>query len=59
VRRWAGDAWRLKRWRGIVALPIHRVPSRFRGWLGGLDALVGRSPLARWSSYYVCELERA
>lgn len=59
VRRWAGDAWRLKRWRGIVALPIHRVPPGARRWLGGVDAFVGRTPLARWSSYYVCELERA
>jgi SAM-dependent methyltransferase len=59
VRRWAGDAWRLKRWRGIVAFPIHRVPAGARRWLGGVDALVGRTALARWSSYYVCELERA
>jgi len=59
VRRWAGAAWRLRRWRGIVAFPIHRVPPRLRSGFGGLDALIGRSPLARWSSYYVCELERA
>jgi ubiquinone/menaquinone biosynthesis C-methylase UbiE len=58
VRQWAGDAWRLARWRGIVSLPIHRVPPRWRKGFGGLDALVGRTPLARWSSYYVCELER-
>jgi len=59
VRRWAGEAWRLRRWRGLVSFPIHRVPSRWRGAFGGLDALAGRSPLARWASYYVCELERA
>ncbi len=59
VRRWAGEAWRLKRWRGIVALPIHRVPQRLRAPLAGMDALVGRTPLGRWSSYYVAELERA
>lgn len=59
VRRWAGDSWRLRRWRGIVALPIHRVPPRWRRGFAGLDALVGWTPLARWSSYYVCELERA
>jgi len=58
VRGWAGDAWRLKRRRGIVSLPIHRVPPGWRTAFGGLDALVGRTPLARWSSYYVCELER-
>jgi SAM-dependent methyltransferase len=59
VRRWAGDAWRLKRWRGVVALPIHRLPTRLRAPLAGVDALAGRTPLGRWSSYYVVELERA
>ena len=58
VRGWAGDAWRLKRWRGIVSLPIHRVPSGLRKAFGGLDALVGRTPPARWSSYSVGEQER-
>jgi SAM-dependent methyltransferase len=58
VRRWAGDAWRLKRWRGIVAMPIHRVPPRWRGALAGVDALIGRTPLGRWSQYYVVEMER-
>ncbi|HEU4560581.1 MAG TPA: class I SAM-dependent methyltransferase [Longimicrobium sp.] len=59
VRRWAGGAWRLERWRGIVTLPIHRVPSRWRAPLVGVDALVGRTPLGRWSSYYVVEMERS
>jgi hypothetical protein len=58
VRRWAGDAWRLKRWRGSEAMPIHRVPRRWRGALAGVDALIGRTPLGRWSSYYVVEMER-
>lgn len=58
VRGWAGGAWRLKRWRGIVFVPIHRVPSRLRAGLAGFDALIGRTPLARWSSYYLCEMER-
>jgi SAM-dependent methyltransferase len=58
VRRWAGGAWRLRRWRGIVFFPIHRVPPRWRRGFAGLDSLAGRTPLARWASYYVCELER-
>jgi SAM-dependent methyltransferase len=58
VRRWAGAAWRLRRWRGIVFFPIHRVPPRLRRGLAPLDAAVGRTPLARWSSYYLCEMER-
>jgi SAM-dependent methyltransferase len=58
VARWAGAAWRLARWRGIVLFPIHRVPSALRGPLRPLDAAIGRTPLGRWSSYLVCELER-
>lgn len=58
VRRWGGEAWRLRRWRGIVSVPIHRVPSGWRGALAGADALIGRTVLGRWSSYYVCEMER-
>ena len=58
VRRLAGDGWRLARWRGIVFFPIHRVPSSLRGALRPLDAAIGRTPLGRWSSYLVCELER-
>jgi SAM-dependent methyltransferase len=58
VRRWAGDEWRLVRWRGIVFFPIHRVAPRLRRPLGRWDALVSRTPAARWSSYYVCELKR-
>jgi len=59
VRRWAGDAWRMRQWRGIVAIPIHRLPSALRAPLAGADALVGRTPLGRWSSYYVLRMERA
>jgi SAM-dependent methyltransferase len=58
VRRWAGAAWRLRRWRGVVFFPIHRVPSRWRQPLARADAWIGRTPLGRWSSYLVCELER-
>ena len=58
VGRWAGAEWRLARWRGIVFFPVHRVPSGLRGALRPLDAAIGRTPLGRWSSYVVCELER-
>lgn len=58
IRSWAGASWRLKRWRGILFVPIHYVPSDWRNSLAPLDALIGFTPLARWSSYYVCEFER-
>ncbi len=58
IRAWAGKAWRVKRWRGILFFPIHHLPSGWRKSLIPLDALMGAIPVARWSSYYVCELER-
>lgn len=58
VRGWAGEAWRPRRWRGIVALPIHRLPRSVRGSLARVDALLGRTPLGRWSQYYMIEMER-
>ncbi|HEY0720500.1 MAG TPA: class I SAM-dependent methyltransferase [Gammaproteobacteria bacterium] len=58
IRAWAGASWRLKRWRGVLFVPIHYVPSNWRKRFALLDMLIGATPLARWSSYYVCELER-
>jgi SAM-dependent methyltransferase len=58
VDAWSGDAWRLRRSRGILFVPIHRLPSTLRRGVSPADALIGRTPLARWSSYYLCELER-
>jgi ubiquinone/menaquinone biosynthesis C-methylase UbiE len=58
VERWAGSAWRVRRRRGLLALPIHRAPSGVRSLLRGADSLIGRTPLARWASYHVYDLER-
>jgi ubiquinone/menaquinone biosynthesis C-methylase UbiE len=58
MQRWAGAAWRVRRRRGVLMLPIHRTPSGLRGLLRGVDALIGRTALARWASYHVYELER-
>jgi SAM-dependent methyltransferase len=58
VARWGGAAWRRARWRGIVFFPVHRVPPPLRAALRPLDAALGRTPLGRWSSYLVCEMER-
>ena len=44
--------------RGVLFLPIHRLPARLRAPLGGVDALIGRTVLGRWASYHVYELER-
>ena len=58
LQRWAGTAWRVKRRRGILIFPIHRLPSNWRSRLARFDAALGRTPLGRWGSYYVCELVR-
>lgn len=58
IRSWTGPEWHLQRWNGILFFPVHRVPSGWRDPLAGADRLIGRTPLARWSSYYICELKR-
>ncbi len=58
VARWAGVQWRLVSWQGILFFPIHRLPAVLRRPLRRCDAWIGRTLLARWSSYYICELER-
>lgn len=58
IAAWCGDAWLPVRRRGVLFVPIHRFPSGMRPLFRGFDSLIGRSPLARWSSYYVCELRR-
>jgi SAM-dependent methyltransferase len=58
VEGWIGTEWRIVARRGILFLPIHRLPASLRGACQPLDALLGRSPLANWSSYHVYQLQR-
>lgn len=58
IRRWAGAEWQVRGWRGLLFFPIHRLPPRLRPMLRHLDAWIGRTWLARYSSYYVIQLER-
>jgi SAM-dependent methyltransferase len=58
VIHWSSPHWRLVKRRGILFIPIHRLPSFARAFFGGIDALIGRTFLARYSSYHVYELER-
>jgi ubiquinone/menaquinone biosynthesis C-methylase UbiE len=58
LQTWAGPQWRLRQWRGLLWLPIHRLPHALRPWVRPLDSLLNASPLARWASYYACVLER-
>lgn len=58
IREWTAAQWKVRRWRGLLFFPIHRIPARLRPVLRRLDAWIGRTWLARYSSYYVIELER-
>ena len=58
LERWAELHWRIIRRRGILFFPIHRFPSAIRPFFRKLDELIGRTPLARFSSYLIYQLER-
>ncbi len=58
LRTWAGDAWTLRRWHGLLALPLHRIPVGMRSAVAPLDRWLGTSPIAPWASYYLCEFVR-
>ncbi len=58
IERWSGPCWQVVRRRGVMLLPIHRLPSFARPWCARVDELLGRTPLARYASYHVYALER-
>lgn len=58
IEAWAGPQWRIVRRRGVLFFPIHRLPSFARPFFRELDDWIGRTPLGRFSSYHVYELER-
>lgn len=58
VESWIEPHWKITRWRGILFFPIHRIPQRLRPLLTTIDAWLGKTWLAKYSSYYVFELER-
>jgi ubiquinone/menaquinone biosynthesis C-methylase UbiE len=58
VKDWGGAEWKIVERRGILFVPIHRLPTVVRPLFKRLDAWIGRTPLARFSSYHVYRLER-
>lgn len=58
IERWAGTRWSIVQRRGILFFPIHRIPHFARAAFRWLDALIGRTPLGRYSSYHVYQLKR-
>jgi SAM-dependent methyltransferase len=51
-----GDRWRLTHRRGILLLPVHRIPRALRRLLRPLDDLASATPLNRWASYWIFRL---
>ena len=57
VQRIAGTSWRLKEHRGLMFLPVHRMPTSLRQTCLPLDDWLCQSRLKNWSSYLVVMLE--
>ncbi|MDB5033146.1 MAG: SAM-dependent methyltransferase [Chlorobi bacterium] len=55
----AGNGWRLKARRGILTLPVHRIPDRLRPAVRAADMMIGRSVIKDMASYTIFHLERA
>ena len=58
LESWIEPNWKIKCWHGILFFPIHRFPQRLRLFFISIDAWLGGTWLAKYSSYYVVELER-
>jgi SAM-dependent methyltransferase len=52
------EKWRITAWRGILFLPVHRLPRGLRLMLRPLDDLISATPLKRWASYWIFRVER-
>ena len=50
--------WELTHRRGILLLPVHRIPHALRPLLRPLDDLASATPLNRWASYWIFRLVR-
>lgn len=48
--------WTVTHWRGVLFLPIHRLPHGLRPLLRPLDDLASATPLKRWASYWMLRL---
>lgn len=58
LQAWAGPAWKIVTRRGILFLPVHRLPAFARAACQPLDTLLCKSPLGNWASYHVYLLQR-
>lgn len=53
-----GDQWMIRKYEGILALPIHRIPSRMRKIFIKFDHWCCRSIFRKYASYLVVEIEK-
>lgn len=52
------EGWTAPVLKGILFLPVHRFPIRWRPWFSGLDHVLTRSFLREYSSYLVAVVSR-
>ncbi len=50
--------WAISRWRGIVLIPIHRLPPLLRPLLLKIDGVLCKTILSHYASYYIVELRK-
>lgn len=58
IEKMLGDDWQLKNVRGVLFLPVHRIPYNFRKLFLKLDNLLCASFLKEFASYLIIEIER-
>ncbi|MCB0643774.1 MAG: methyltransferase domain-containing protein [Phaeodactylibacter sp.] len=51
-----GDRWHIRKKRGLLFFPIHRLPVAWRAPFRPVDNLLGRSPLQEYASYLILEM---
>ena len=52
------QTWKIQSYQGVLFMPIHRIPARWRSSLLWADNLLCRSPWRSYASYLVVELVR-
>lgn len=54
----AHNGWLIQRYRGLLLLPIHRLPQWLRPLLYPIDTWLCRTPLKKYASYYLLKLQK-
>ena len=58
VRSATQPMWQLEAYQGVLFVPLHRVPKRFRSRLVGVDRYLCKSPWRHYASYVIYVLRK-